>query len=162
MSQKSHVKQKVEPTNPSDLLINDQQTTITANIETHSSRYNLRSRDSQQASAFYKPIPENHKSNKLAILEPREPSGLSITAYSSPRRALTPPIDNNNRVISPIRISTPPSLKYNSLIQAWSADRLKSSFGNFRKVNTDPAVRRPVADDYIPLPDHITTPARAL
>jgi hypothetical protein len=95
-------------------------------------------------------------------LEPREQSGLSIAAYISPCRALTPPIDNSNRVISHIRTSTPPPLKYNSLIQAWSADRLKSNFGNFIKVNTDPAVRRPVADDYIPLPDRLTTPARVL
>jgi hypothetical protein len=113
MSPKSTVKQKVEPTNPSDLLINDRQSLISANIDTQSTRYNLRSQDSQQPSAFYKPVSANHDLQDIATLQPQEHSGLSIAAYISPRRAITPPIDNNNRVILPIRITTPPPLQFN-------------------------------------------------
>jgi hypothetical protein len=70
-------------------------------------------------------------------------------------------LDNSNRIISPIRVSTPPPLKYNSLIQAWSVDKLRTTFGNFRKVHTDP-VKQLGADEYILLPDRLITPVRIL
>jgi hypothetical protein len=162
MSQKSNVKQRVEPTNPSDLSLTDQQSTNTTTIRPLSPRYYLRSRDPPHPSAFSRPVPENHEFNRLAILEPQDTAGLSIAAYISPRRSRTPPLDTNNRVISPIRLSTPPPLRHNSNIQSWSADRLKTTFDNFRQINSDPVVRRPVAEDYIPLPDRLTTPARIL
>jgi hypothetical protein len=163
LSNKSTVKQRVEPTNPSDLVIDNCQTTIEPSANTVSPRYNLRSRDSQQPSAFHKLLTETHGSGDPVIpaLQEHNTSGLAIAAYNSPRKVITPPIDKSNCVISPIRSSTPLPQKFDSLIQAWSADRIKSKFCNFRQINTDP-VKRIVADDYIPLPDRLTTPVRIL
>jgi hypothetical protein len=162
MSPKSTVKQKVEPTNPSDILSTDHQSIIFTNAEPNSSRYNLRSRDSHRPSAFYKPAAAIHDLQPITGSQPQESSGLSIAGYISPRRAITAPIDQNNRIISPIRITTPPPLKYNSLIQAWSSDRIKSNIGNFRQINTDPPVRQLVVDDYIPLPERLNIQPRVL
>jgi hypothetical protein len=84
LSNKSTVKQRIELTKPSDFLSTDGPINIDSNTATQPPRYNLRSRDSQQPSAFHKPLTEIHGSGDQlpSVSNEQNKSGLATAAYN--------------------------------------------------------------------------------
>jgi hypothetical protein len=103
MSHKTAVIQHVEPTKLPDSLNDSCLTTVSSNIESTSSRYNLRSRDINQPSAFHQPIAESHVTDEHLDLVSNDifeqpTSDLATATRCYPRRTLTPPLERNNCV----------------------------------------------------------------